>query len=200
MRRAVFVFMAFLVPPLGFLLATLGWWTLAENWMGLVLIVVGLSYAIGVIVVIWIKRAKRWNRRNGGEIAREQAPSGPARIVTKKGSCRSPEWSALRKGRESSRLFASGQAPKIVGETGRFPRPKRAGAKPSCHVVQVRERSRDSLCYKNQWVQANVAGFTQRGDGLRAPKSARCELPRGSASLQRSDFVGLSVRIGTTPA
>lgn len=72
MRRAVFVFMAFLVPPLGFLLATLGWWTLAENWMGLVLIVVGLSYAIGVIVVIWIKRAKRWNRRNGGEIAREE--------------------------------------------------------------------------------------------------------------------------------
>ena len=46
----------------------------------------------------------------------------------------------------------------------------------------------------------NLAGLARPRGGQSAPEIRRGELPRGSASLQRSEFVGLSVRIGTTPA
>ncbi len=72
MNRPIFIFLVILVPVLGFGLALLGIITLSTNMMGGFLILAGLAYAVGVIVVFWQKRDKFWTAKTGEEFSAEE--------------------------------------------------------------------------------------------------------------------------------
>ncbi len=72
MNRSVIIFLVILVPVLGLGLALLGGLTLSTNRMGWFLILAGLAYTIGVIVVFWYKRRQFWLARTKGEVAAEE--------------------------------------------------------------------------------------------------------------------------------
>jgi protein-S-isoprenylcysteine O-methyltransferase Ste14 len=53
-------------------LALLGWMTLQTNLLGWFLLLSGLVYALGVLVVVGIKHIPFWNPQSGGELSTEE--------------------------------------------------------------------------------------------------------------------------------
>ncbi|GAP13292.1 putative protein-S-isoprenylcysteine methyltransferase [Longilinea arvoryzae] len=72
MNRTIVIFLAFFVPVLAVLLAGLGWKTLPDNPLGWFLFVTGAVFAIGVVIVLWIRRKAIWQPRSGGVMTREE--------------------------------------------------------------------------------------------------------------------------------
>lgn len=72
MNRTAVIFLAFCVPGLAILLAVLGWNTLRENPLGWFLFVTGAVYAVGVVVVLWIRRKQFWQAKTGGVTTAEE--------------------------------------------------------------------------------------------------------------------------------
>lgn len=71
-NRFAVIFIAFFAPALAVLLALLGWNTLRSNPMGWFLLVTGLVYAIGIVIVLWIRRKPFWQPKTGGETTAEE--------------------------------------------------------------------------------------------------------------------------------
>jgi len=68
----VILFLVFFTLGLSLLLAWLGLVTLHENLMGWFLLVSGLIYFFGVIVVYWIRGIRFWRPRAKGEMLKEE--------------------------------------------------------------------------------------------------------------------------------
>lgn len=72
MNRSSVIFLAFFVPVLAGYLAVLGWKTLPDNPLGWFLFATGAVYAVGVVIVLWIRRKAIWQPQAGGETTREE--------------------------------------------------------------------------------------------------------------------------------
>jgi protein-S-isoprenylcysteine O-methyltransferase Ste14 len=72
MSGVVILFLVFFTLGLSLLLAWLGLVTLRENLMGWFLLVSGLIYFFGVIVVYWIRGIRFWRPRAKGEVLKEE--------------------------------------------------------------------------------------------------------------------------------
>ncbi|TLN19301.1 isoprenylcysteine carboxylmethyltransferase family protein [bacterium] len=72
MNSIVVIFLAFFVPVLAVLLAWLGWSTLRDNPLGWFLFVTGVVYAVGVVIVLWIRRKRFWQSQLGGRTTEEE--------------------------------------------------------------------------------------------------------------------------------
>lgn len=65
-------FLVILTLGLALLLAVLGWTTIGSNLLGWFLLLTGLTYFIGVIIVYWFHRIEFWRPRSRGEIQTEE--------------------------------------------------------------------------------------------------------------------------------
>lgn len=72
MNRAAVVFLTILTPLLSVLLACLGWMTLPVNMMGGFLLLTGVVYFLGILIVYWIRKVPFWNPKNGGIASYEE--------------------------------------------------------------------------------------------------------------------------------
>lgn len=72
MSRAAILFLVLITLGLSLLLSFLGWMTMGKNYVGWFLLVTGLAYFFGVIVVYWIQRVRFWGPRAGGEMVGEE--------------------------------------------------------------------------------------------------------------------------------
>lgn len=72
MNRTAVIFLSFIVPALAVFLAVLGWKTLPVNPLGWFLLITGVVYAAGVVIVLWIRRKAIWEPQAGGMTAQEE--------------------------------------------------------------------------------------------------------------------------------
>lgn len=72
MNRAVVFFLTILTPMLTVLLAWLGWISLPVNLMGGFLLLTGVVYFAGILVVYWIRKVPFWNPETGGKASHEE--------------------------------------------------------------------------------------------------------------------------------
>ena len=67
MNRVTIFFLVIISPLLAIGLAFLGWKTLPANWMGCFLILAGLVYFFGVLIVYWLRGRKFWLQPDGSK-------------------------------------------------------------------------------------------------------------------------------------
>lgn len=72
MSRSAIFFLVFLTLGMAVLLAWLGWSTLPFNLLGWFLLVTGLAYFFGVIIVYWVRHIQFWAPRAGGEVIHQE--------------------------------------------------------------------------------------------------------------------------------
>lgn len=72
MSRAAIYFLVFITLGMAIFLAWLGWATLPANLLGWFLLITGLAYFFGVIVVYWVRRIQFWAPRAGGQVVRQE--------------------------------------------------------------------------------------------------------------------------------
>jgi protein-S-isoprenylcysteine O-methyltransferase Ste14 len=72
MGRSAIHFLVFTTLGLAMILAWLGWATLRNNLLGWFLLITGLIYFFGVIIVYWVRGIQFWRPRAGGEIISEE--------------------------------------------------------------------------------------------------------------------------------
>ncbi len=72
MSRVAVWFLVVLAPALGLLLALLGFETLGKNFLGWLLLVVGIGYSAGVIIYAWILKEPFWQPKAGGRAVSEE--------------------------------------------------------------------------------------------------------------------------------
>ena len=72
MNRFAVFFLVFITLGLAILLALLGAATIRSNLLGWFLLVTGLIYFFGVIIVYWIRRIQFWRPRAKGEFVKEE--------------------------------------------------------------------------------------------------------------------------------
>lgn len=72
MSRAAIYFLVFVTLAMAVLLAWLGWSTIPTNLVGWFLLVTGLAYFLGVLVVYWVRRVQFWAPRAGGKVVHEE--------------------------------------------------------------------------------------------------------------------------------
>ena len=72
MSRAAIYFLVFVTMGMALLLAWLGWATLPFNLLGWFLLIAGLVYFFGVLIVYWVRRILFWNARAGGEVMQQE--------------------------------------------------------------------------------------------------------------------------------
>ena len=72
MSRTAIFFLVVMTLGLAIVLAWLGWATLQTNLLGWFLVIVGLTYFIGVIIVYWIRRVRFWQPQAGGGTIKEE--------------------------------------------------------------------------------------------------------------------------------
>lgn len=72
MSRVAIFFLVVITLGLSLLLSFLGWMTMGRNLLGWFLLVTGLVYFFGVIVVYWIRRIRFWRPRAQGAMVREE--------------------------------------------------------------------------------------------------------------------------------
>jgi protein-S-isoprenylcysteine O-methyltransferase Ste14 len=68
---AVF-FLVVVTLGLSLLLALLGWFTISTNWLGWFLLISGLIYFFGIIVVYWVRGIRFWRPRAVGELLKQE--------------------------------------------------------------------------------------------------------------------------------
>ncbi len=69
-------FLVVITLGLALLLSFLGWVTLHSNLLGWFLLITGLIYFFGVILVYWIRGIRFWQPRAGGQIVKEEQDDG----------------------------------------------------------------------------------------------------------------------------
>lgn len=72
MSRSAILFLVMTTLGLAILLALLGWTTIPSNSLGWFLLLTGLIYFLGVMIVYWVRRIQFWGSGTGGETAREE--------------------------------------------------------------------------------------------------------------------------------
>ena len=72
MSNAAIFFLVVMTLGLAILLALLGLATLQSNLLGWFLLVTGLIYFFGVVIVYWIRRIRFWRPRATGEMVSEE--------------------------------------------------------------------------------------------------------------------------------
>jgi protein-S-isoprenylcysteine O-methyltransferase len=72
MNRTAVFFLTILTPLLAALLALLGWMTLPVNMMGGFLLLTGVVYFAGILVVYWMRKVPFWNPKKGGRASYEE--------------------------------------------------------------------------------------------------------------------------------
>jgi len=72
MNRVTVFFLSVAAPLLALVLAWLGWLTRRANLLGWFLLVLGLGFALGVIVRYWILHNPYWFPRSGGDFKAEE--------------------------------------------------------------------------------------------------------------------------------
>ncbi len=72
MSRTAIFFLVVVTLGLAILLALLGLATLRSNWLGWFLLVSGLIYFFGVVIVYWVRGIRFWRPRAKGEMLREE--------------------------------------------------------------------------------------------------------------------------------
>lgn len=72
MSHMAIVFLVVVTLGLSLLLSWLGWLTLATNWLGWFLLVSGLIYFLGTIIVYWIRGIRFWRPRAAGELLKQE--------------------------------------------------------------------------------------------------------------------------------
>lgn len=65
-------FLVVVTLGLSLLLSLLGWLTIQTNWLGWFLLISGLIYFLGVIVVYWIRGIQFWHPRAVGELLKQE--------------------------------------------------------------------------------------------------------------------------------
>ncbi len=75
MNRIGIIFLVYFVPALALLLATLGATTLPDNPLGWFLLLVGLLYTAGTIIVYAIQKKRYWESAVGGKTLQEERGS-----------------------------------------------------------------------------------------------------------------------------
>lgn len=76
MSRAAIFFLVVATLALAVLLAWLGLATLPSNLLGGFLLVTGLVYFFGVVIVYWVRRIRFWRPRAEGEMVKEERDDG----------------------------------------------------------------------------------------------------------------------------
>lgn len=72
MSRSAIYFLVFVTLGLAILLACLGWATLQANLLGWFLLITGMTYFFGVVIVYWVRGVQFWRPRATGEIIKEE--------------------------------------------------------------------------------------------------------------------------------
>lgn len=72
MKRIAIIFLVIVAPLLGLLLVYLGWMSLKTNLLGWFILVSGLVYTLGVVVVYGIQRRAFWRPLEGNSIQAEE--------------------------------------------------------------------------------------------------------------------------------
>jgi len=72
MSRLAILFLMVAVPALAICLALLGLETLLTNLLGWFLLVTGIVYAAGIVILAWIRREQFWEARDKGNRAKEE--------------------------------------------------------------------------------------------------------------------------------
>lgn len=72
MSRAAIFFLAVVTLGLAVLLAFLGWATIQSNLLGWFLLLTGLIYFFGVVIVYWIRGIRFWRPQSDGEMMKEE--------------------------------------------------------------------------------------------------------------------------------
>lgn len=72
MSRLAIFFLVVVTLGLAILLALLGWATIQSNLLGWFLLITGLIYFFGVVLVYWIRRIQFWHPRAKGEMVKEE--------------------------------------------------------------------------------------------------------------------------------
>ena len=72
MSRMAIFFLVVITLGLTVLLALLGLTTLRSNLLGWFLLISGLVYFFGIVIVYWVRRIRFWGPRAGGEMLKEE--------------------------------------------------------------------------------------------------------------------------------
>lgn len=72
MNRFAILFLVTGAPFLALCLAWLGFATIATNPLGWFLLLTGLAYALGILIIVLFRRQRLWERRSGERILREE--------------------------------------------------------------------------------------------------------------------------------
>lgn len=72
MSRAAIFFLAVVTLGLAVLLSLLGWATMQSNLLGWFLLLTGLIYFFGVVIIYWICGIRFWRPQSEGEIMKEE--------------------------------------------------------------------------------------------------------------------------------
>jgi len=73
MNRIVIFFLVVIALGLAFVIGLLGWLTLQTNLTGGFLLLAGIAYLIGVVIVYWFRRERFWGPRAGGTMLKEES-------------------------------------------------------------------------------------------------------------------------------
>lgn len=72
MSQLAIFFLVICALGLAFVIAWLGWATLQTNLTGLFLLLVGVAYLVGVVVLYWFRRERFWGPRAGGRTLKQE--------------------------------------------------------------------------------------------------------------------------------
>src|SRR5512147_827181 len=70
MSRIAIAFLLFVAPALSLVLALLGLETLNQNLLGWALLLVGITYPVGVVIVYWFRKKTFW--QGSGQTIKEE--------------------------------------------------------------------------------------------------------------------------------
>ena len=73
MSRAAIFFLVVFALGFAFVIGLLGWVTLKTNLLGWFLLLVGVAYLVGVVVVYWFRKERFWGPRAGGTMLKEES-------------------------------------------------------------------------------------------------------------------------------
>jgi protein-S-isoprenylcysteine O-methyltransferase Ste14 len=72
MNRTAIFFLLVIAPVFAIVLALLGVESIPANPLGWFLLLVGVSYPVGVVIVVWIRKRPFWESGSGGSVVKEE--------------------------------------------------------------------------------------------------------------------------------
>jgi len=82
MNRLAIFFLVFVTLGLAILLAFLGYMTIRSNLLGWFLLITGLVYFFGIIVVYWMRRIRFWEPQARGDVVKEERGDWSFWVIT----------------------------------------------------------------------------------------------------------------------